>query len=468
MVTMKKRRSNFFAPILRRIADSKDGVEDVTLDLTGPGGLARLHQVPPAFSLLPRPSMLVINGNYRISLSSFQAHLVRNFMRTLKKSCKQGEEISPEQVQVIVNRSVEKTGGLFGETTTKERRSQLEAIMEVVIALARNEKLPDDFKSGITNEQWRKIARGPGRLDLIIAALTVDGHPICPNDCGICFANTPAMSFSKEELLTEDQWIRVIRKARQIGIPELTFTGGEATTQKFLIELIKEAEWAVTRLNTMGGTLTAAYCKQLVEAQLDTVQITLYSNVATVHDELVGRPGAHIYTVNGIRNAVAAGLNVSINVPLVAANVAGFNDTIAFAKSLGVRYVTCSGLIPTGNAPKVISRGDALDHDQLLAALTSAKKFANDQGVELQFTSPGQLGEDEVAGLGMDVPTCGACFSNMAVMPNGEVVRCQSDLGSKKGLGNILTTPWWFIWNRPACKRVRDLAALLNFCMLKK
>ena len=40
--------------------------------------------------------------------------------------------------------------------------------------------------------------------------------------------------------------------------------------------------------------------------------------------------------------------------------------------------------------------------------------------------------------IGVAVPTCGACMSNMAIAPNGDVVPCQSWLGEDASVGNIL------------------------------
>ena len=58
--------------------------------------------------------------------------------------------------------------------------------------------------------------------------------------------------------------------------------------RKDLVELINYAQWFVTRLNTNGILLTEELCEQLYEASLDSVQITLYSNVPEIHNELVG------------------------------------------------------------------------------------------------------------------------------------------------------------------------------------
>ena len=76
--------------------------------------------------------------------------------------------------------------------------------------------------------------------------------------------------------------------------------------------------------------------------------------------------------------------------------------------------------------------------------------------------------EETLRELGLMVPSCGACLSNMAVAPNGDVVPCQSWL-SDKPLGNLLTDDWMRIWNSPTAAAIRDSSAKMTHeCPLKK
>ena len=226
------------------------------------------------------------------------------------------------------------------------------------------------------------------------------------------------------------------------------------------------AQWFVTRLNTNGRRLTPELCKALYEASLDSVQVTLYSDKAAVHNTLVGADGFGD-TVAGIKNAVNAGLIVSINTPLCSLN-RDFSDTLRFAASLGVRYATCSGLIPSGAATTDGSLSTRLSETELEDILRTAVETANSLGMELDFTSPGWLPENTLRGLGLHlIPSCGACLSNMAVTPDGTVVPCQSWLGGVT-LGNVLTDPWEKIWTNPQCAAIRaESAKMEHTCQLQ-
>ncbi len=176
-----------------------------------------------------------------------------------------------------------------------------------------------------------------------------------------------------------------------------------------------------------------------------------------MHDSLVGRQGAWPKTVQGIKNALEAGLSVSVNTPLVRMN-SEYEETLKFIHGLGVKYVSCSGLIPAGAAQDQIKAGAALSNAELMEVMRTAVETAKSLGLDLTFTSPGWLTQEQIRELGLAEPICGACLTNMAVMPNGAVTACQSWLADPDGLGNMLTTPWHDIWNNSKCKQMRRTA----------
>ena len=230
---------------------------------------------------------------------------------------------------------------------------------------------------------------------------------------------------------------------------------------------MEAAQWFVTRLNTNGRLLTPELCRRLSEASLDSVQVTLYAARRDVHNALVGAEGFDD-TVQGIRNAAAAGLIVSVNTPLCSLN-RDYAETLRFVHGLGVRYVTCSGLIPTGSAAGEESRATRLSQEELTDILRRAAETAHGLGMELDFTSPGWLPEEALRDMGLHlIPSCGACLSNMALAPDGTVLPCQSWLEGP-GLGNLLTDDWAAIWDGEPCRRIRaESAKMEHICQLRQ
>ena len=100
------------------------------------------------------------------------------------------------------------------------------------------------------------------------------------------------------------------------------------------------------------------------------------------------------------------------------------------------------------------------------AILEQAAKFCRAHAMELSFTSPGRADPELLKRLGLSVPMCGACLSNMAIAPDGSVVPCQSWLGGTT-LGNLLTDDWSAIWDGETCRAIRAKSAKLeHICQL--
>jgi MoaA/NifB/PqqE/SkfB family radical SAM enzyme len=131
--------------------------------------------------------------------------------------------------------------------------------------------------------------------------------------------------------------------------------------------------------------------------------------------------------------------------------------TLEFIKSLGVRFVTVSGLICTGMAEINHEEYDICEND-LFDIVKQAKTYCDSHEMEIDFTSPGLIGKEKLEAIGMNVPMCGAALSNMAVAPDGAVVPCQSWLDSGSDLGNILTDKFSDIWKNPKCVSLRKMS----------
>lgn len=428
----------------------KSGVKHCTFDPDGPG-VVRIHLIPPKFRLFANPDYIVIlNGYYLLPLGYSWAIILSAFMSEVNTSSE--KEISDDDYKRIVKRTVARAARVYPMIPKNDICEDLFDMLDILFAVARGEEAQVDIGK-LSIRKYAKNMTAPHRVDLMVSAMTDgEGKWKCNQKCLFCYAANEDMAKSRE--LNTEEWMQAIDKLRKAGVAMITFTGGEPTLRKDLCYLIDKAKWFVTRLNTNGVLLSEELCASLSRASLDSVQITLYSHREKTHNELVG--SEHFEdTVNGIKNAVMAGLDVSINTPLCKKN-ADYIDTLAFIRSLGVRFVTVSGLICTGTAEANHNEYD-LSEDELFSIVKEAKKYCSENGMEIDFTSPGLIAKEKLEALEMNVPSCGACLSNMAIAPNGEVIPCQSWLGSGSGLGNILTDSWKSIWKAPACKKLREM-----------
>ena len=437
-----------------------DCVRHITLDPKGPG-VVRIHMIPPRDETPAAPFLLLLNGAQLVPLNLSWAIMLANLMDQLQAY--EGQDLAEDQWEALLTAAVEETHRTYPRTKRQTLASDLHLMLTSLVAIAQGRE-PEAEVGLLLLSDYAPEMTAPHRMDLMVSAMEKDGGWHCNQKCLHCYAAGQPMGETPE--LSTEQWKTALALLRKANIPQVTFTGGEPTLREDLAELVEAAAWFVTRLNTNGRLLTPELCAGLYEASLDSVQVTLYSAEGNIHNQLVGTNGFND-TVQGIRHAVEAGLIVSVNTPLCSLNT-HYAETLRFVHSLGVRYVTCSGLIPSGSACGQESRATALTPEQLTDILRQAVDTAEELGMELDFTSPGWLEEETLRSLGLHlIPSCGACLSNMAVTPDGKVVPCQSWL-SDEPLGDLLHDDWADIWNSPRCAAIRaESAKLEHICQLK-
>lgn len=436
-------------------------VRHITLDPKGRGVL-RIHMIPPRQDADNAPFLLLLNGSRLVPLNLSWAILLANFMDRLEPFA--GLEITESDWNAMAAGAVAETHKTYPFTSKERLSDDLATMIRSLVAIARGQE-PEAEVAPLTLGEYAPEMTAPHRMDLMVSAMTRGGAWHCNQKCLHCYAAGQPLSDTPE--LTTAQWKEILSKLRAANVPQVTFTGGEPTLRADLVELVEVAQWFVTRLNTNGRLLTPELCRRLYEASLDSVQVTLYSHDPAIHNALVGAEGFDD-TVAGIRNAVAAGLSVSVNTPLCSLNT-DYAATVRFVHELGVRYVTCSGLIPSGSAEGAESRATRLTEEQLTDVLRRAVTAAEELGMEMDFTSPGWLKEETLRSMGLTlVPSCGACLSNMAIAPDGGVIPCQSWLSSQP-LGNMLTDDWDKIWQSQRCAAIRAKSAKMEqLCQLRQ
>ena len=432
-----------------------------TLNPNGPG-VIRIHLIPPKTEEdVFNPSIAIINGTDILPVNFVWAVILAELIRETNHY--DGREIGEEDIRNILDRTADNVRQIIPVFSLKRIKNDIQTIYTTIRQIAYREEVTTDVHY-MNIGDYAPLMKAPHRMDLMVSAMTKQGNWHCNQKCVHCYAAGQVLS--DEEELSTDDWKKILDNCRAACIPQVTFTGGEPTMREDLFELISYARWFISRLNTNGICLTPDYCKKLREAELDSVQITFYSEDPEIHNRLVGA-ARYEETLAGIKNALAQGLSVSINTPLCTLN-RDYVKTLELLHGLGVIYVTCSGLITTGSAAQTASEALQLESGELEQILRQAVAYCHRNGMEIAFTSPGWLDEQVFEELNIPSPSCGACLSNMAITPAGNVVPCQSWL-SDQPLGNMLTDDWKEIWDSETCQNRRNFSAqMTGECPLRR
>ncbi len=291
----------------------------------------------------------------------------------------------------------------------------------------------------------------PLRVDL---ALTYK----CNNKCTKCYVESTR---EIKELSTEE-WKQVLDNLWDIGVPHVTFTGGEPTLRKDLPELVEYAEdlGIITGLITNGRALKDKdLVDKLVTAGIDHFQLTIESHDSKIHDKLSEAEGAWKETVQAIKNIVPTPVYIMTNTTLTPFNIKDIEKTVEFLGSLGIDHFAANSIIKSGGGKQ---EEFALTFEELDDTLTKILKTAEMQKMSFIWYSPTRYCDFNPIEKGLGMKQCTAAHIAMAIEPDGSVLPCQSYF---EPLGNILTTKWRKIWNHKIAKNLRKMKYLDEECL---
>jgi radical SAM protein with 4Fe4S-binding SPASM domain len=271
----------------------------------------------------------------------------------------------------------------------------------------------------------------------------------CNNACNHCY-NEPDR-FDMPSLSLAD-WQRVIDRLHAVGVPHLILTGGEATLNPDLLEIIRYANGLghVVGMNTNGRRLShQPYVDELVAAGLNHVQITLGSSRPDIHDAVMNARSFH-QTVRGIQNAVASDLHAITNTTLMRRNMDHVEEIINFLYDLGIRTFAMNGMIYSGGG---FADPNAIAEEEMPPLLVRVRDHAAEKGMKFLWYTPTEYCRMSPVELEIGAKRCNAGEYSICIEPNGDVLPCQSFYVAA---GNILRDEWTTIWRSELFRSFRD------------
>jgi MoaA/NifB/PqqE/SkfB family radical SAM enzyme len=166
----------------------------------------------------------------------------------------------------------------------------------------------------------------------------------CPNDCIHCSAPS-----RQGEILESGVVKDAISQALDMGSYLITFDGGEPMLRKDLPDLVSSVDdRAIATSFTSGYHLTPEMARQLKEAGLYAVRISIDSPFEKEHDRVRGRTGAFVDALDGIKNALQAGLLVDLFMVTSPHNIDHLEDAFSLAANLGVHELSFYEIVAVG------------------------------------------------------------------------------------------------------------------------
>lgn len=156
----------------------------------------------------------------------------------------------------------------------------------------------------------------------------------CPMHCVYC--SNPLEMQARENELSTEQWIKIIREAAALGCWHLHLTGGEPLSRHDLPSLIEAARSSGLYVNliTSGLGLTHDKLSRLVQAGLDHVQLSFQDSEEAAAD-LFGGARAHAHKLKTAALIKQFPVAFTANLVVHRNNLDHLADLIAFAEHVG-------------------------------------------------------------------------------------------------------------------------------------
>jgi PqqA peptide cyclase len=162
----------------------------------------------------------------------------------------------------------------------------------------------------------------------------------CPLQCPYCSNPLQFAGGRFKDELTTDEWCRVFREAKALGVLQLGLSGGEPTLRPDLEQLVATAHalGLYQTLVTSAYRLSKERLGALKQAGLDHVQISVQAADAALSDRIAGTV-SHADKLAAYRFTRELGFPLTVNVVLHRENLHQVGDMIRLAESLGAERI---------------------------------------------------------------------------------------------------------------------------------
>ncbi len=199
-----------------------------------------------------------------------------------------------------------------------------------------------DVKNNSTNELFYQYIHKMIYANNSFKTLTLQLSYNCDLKCRHCF--NPKNK--NNEQLDFEICKKAIDEADELGVIEVSMTGGECTINKDFLKIaqyVRSKHISLTFL-TNGQKLydDKNLLQEIIKIYPFQIQLSLYSMNPEIHDSITGKKGSHFKTLSVIKELRKANIGVAISCPVLNINKNDYKEVFAFAKKWDIKLrATC-------------------------------------------------------------------------------------------------------------------------------
>jgi radical SAM protein with 4Fe4S-binding SPASM domain len=232
------------------------------------------------------------------------------------------------------------------------------------------------------------------------------------------------------------------------GVFYLNLSGGEIMMRRDFFEILEHARLRTfcVKLKTNAVLIRKKEAQRLRALGVESIQISVYSHRAEVHDAITKMPGSFRQSMEAARLLKAEGLNVTFANVLMTENAADYQGVRALAAELGIKCSLDPTVTPMMDGDRSVLQLN-VDRSKLREVFRDEALVGN---VEEYCAPPTSV--DESA---LDMLPCSAGHTACYVSPYGDVYPC---VQFPLPCGNVRQTKFADIWrDSPQMNEVRSI-----------
>ena len=283
----------------------------------------------------------------------------------------------------------------------------------------------------------------------------------CNLRCAHCYINAKETKLPEE--LSTDGAKMLIHQIIEVSRPLLILSGGEPLLREDIYEIIRYGADRGLRMGmgSNGMLIDDEVTRDLEDAGMETVAISLDSSMPERHDEFRGVKGCWEHAVNAIKALKKSRIQVQVNCTVTPQNYDEIDDIMSLAEDLGVENFHLFFLVPTGRGTDVEDITPRMYEDMITSTLAKTAKYKLNvkPSCAPQFM---RVAKEKGVDMSRWVRGCMAGLYYCRIYPSGEVTPCPY---MPLNLGNIRERSFKDIWfNSEVFKALRDFDQLKGKC----